>query len=448
MLTRIHLLVWRGFSAAVACLITCLVLLPWVSAAANPTVPVMPFLDCVRFNGDETNLVYTAYFGYNNTGPVRFTFVIGDDNAVAPGSVDAGQPTIFDVGNYPRVFLVQFDGVFIKQISWELNGVTVDASASSPACPSEVTAAASAVASSSATLNGVVTPDGEDVTYSFEYGTSPALGQSTPTQDAGSGTQPELVQTTLTGLTPSTQYFFRLDTTSALAGSTHGMPESFGTPASIQTTPSLRLINPSLPHATFGTPYAAALTADGGTPMYTWKLTDGSLAPGLSLAASSGAIRGIPTAVGTSSFAAEVSDASTPTPQTATQALAITVDPAATTVRLTASVSRVRTRAPVTYTARVSRCAPDSGAPTGKVAFRNDQAPVRCSGGSQTLSSAGIATCTTSYQTLGTHSVTAAYTGDTNFTGSQSQALRETVSRSQHQSWPPRGRCCDRRRRR
>jgi hypothetical protein len=56
-----------------------LAVFPRVSAAADPAVPVTPFLDCVRFNGDQANPIYTAYFGYSNNGPVRFTFPVGDD---------------------------------------------------------------------------------------------------------------------------------------------------------------------------------------------------------------------------------------------------------------------------------------------------------------------------------------------------------------------------------
>jgi hypothetical protein len=358
-------------------------------------------------SSDPANPIYTAYFGYNNTGPVPFTCTVRADNAGAPGSSDAGQPTTFNVGNYPRVFPVQFDGVFVKEVSWELNGATATASASSPACTSGVTAAASDVASDSATLTGVVTPEGQDVTYSFEYGTSPSLGQATTTQDAGAVTQPELVQTALTGLTPSTQYFFRLDTTSDLSGTTHGQQQSFTTPAAAQTTPPLALSTTTLPHATFGTPYTASLAATGGTPMYSWKLTDGSLPAALSLAAGSGTISGTPTAVGTSHFTATVSDASTPSPQTATEPLSITVDPAATSARLTASANPLRPRRTVTYTATVSRTTPGSGVPTGKVTFSNNGAAIRCTGGSQTLNAAGVATCTISYTAPGTHTITA-----------------------------------------
>jgi hypothetical protein len=73
-----------------ACLTISLTLLSRQSAAATPAVPVAPFLDWVRFNGDQAIPIYTAYFGYNNAGPVAFTFAVGTDNAVTPGSSDAG----------------------------------------------------------------------------------------------------------------------------------------------------------------------------------------------------------------------------------------------------------------------------------------------------------------------------------------------------------------------
>jgi hypothetical protein len=116
-------------------------------------------------------------------------------------------------------------------LSWTVNDTTVNATANPPACTDGVTAPASDLGTTSATLNGAVTPQGEDATYGFEYGTSASLGTSTTTQDAGSGTQPQLVQAALTGLAPSTQYFFRLDTTSSTTGTTHGQIEKFTTPA-------------------------------------------------------------------------------------------------------------------------------------------------------------------------------------------------------------------------
>lgn len=432
-LNRIHPSQTRVFTATVSTLVAlvtiCVALFPSVSAAASAAVPVAPFLDCVRFNGDQANPIYTAYFGYNNTGTVQFNFAVGDANQVSPGSIDAGQPTAFNVGNYPRSFPVQFDGIFIKDVSWELNGATATASANSPACSSGITAAASGVGSNSATLNGVITPEGEDTTYSFEYGTSQSFGQSTPIQDAGSGTQPQLVQIALTGLMPSTQYFFRLDTTSGLAGTTRGQQQSFTTTPSGPTPQPLALSTTSLPHATLGMPYTASLAASGGAPTYTWKVTGGSLPAGLGLTANAGVISGTPTAVGTSRFTAEVTDAGNPAPETAAQPLSIIVDRAATNTRLTSSANPALSGRAVTYTATVSRSASGSGTPTGKVTFNDGATPARCAGGSQTLNRAGVASCTL-YHTRATHAIIANYGGDANFAGSESQELSEVVKHS------------------
>lgn len=55
----------------------------------------------------------------------------------------------------------------------------------------------------------------------------------------------------------------------------------------------------SFPNAVIGTPYAATLTATGGTPGYTWsQISGGAMPAGISLA-STGAFNGAPTAPGT-----------------------------------------------------------------------------------------------------------------------------------------------------
>jgi Putative Ig domain len=77
----------------------------------------------------------------------------------------------------------------------------------------------------------------------------------------------------------------------------------------------------SLPPGTTGTVYATSLSATGGSPPYTWAVTAGALPAGLSLA-SNGTITGTPTAAGTASFTAQVTDNAS---ATATRALSITV---------------------------------------------------------------------------------------------------------------------------
>ncbi|HEX3969456.1 MAG TPA: Ig domain-containing protein, partial [Edaphobacter sp.] len=67
-------------------------------------------------------------------------------------------------------------------------------------------------------------------------------------------------------------------------------------------------INVTLPAGTVNAGYSSAMTATGGTPAYTWSISAGSLPPGLTLAATSGTISGLPSASGTYNFTATVSD--------------------------------------------------------------------------------------------------------------------------------------------
>jgi WD40 repeat protein len=78
-----------------------------------------------------------------------------------------------------------------------------------------------------------------------------------------------------------------------------------------------------LPNGTLNVAYTTTLTASGGTSPYTWSIT-GSLPAGLSLNTSTGVISGTPTAAGTSSFTARVTDTATPA-ATTTKLLSITV---------------------------------------------------------------------------------------------------------------------------
>jgi lysophospholipase L1-like esterase len=114
------------------------------------------------------------------------------------------------------------------------------------------------------------------------------------------------------------------------------------TPTAQTTTESLTLtVDPAaqlgiatteVPEATQDDFYSAPIDAGGGTAPYTWSISAGSLPDGLSLDPNAGTISGTPTAGGTFSFSVEATDSSTPTPQTATQALSITVASAGVTL--------------------------------------------------------------------------------------------------------------------
>ncbi len=113
-----------------------------------------------------------------------------------------------------------------------------------------------------------------------------------------------------------------LDGTGTLYGTAFGAG-AYGYGVIFEITP-LQITTTSLPAGRVNTPYNATLAVSGGVPPYTWRVTRGSLPPGLTLNAGSGAISGTPTTSGAFSFTVQVSDSESP-PATASAALGITI---------------------------------------------------------------------------------------------------------------------------
>lgn len=93
---------------------------------------------------------------------------------------------------------------------------------------------------------------------------------------------------------------------------------------SITINPALVINTNQLPGGEVNVAYNASVTAGGGLGTYTWSLNSGSLPSGLTLNATSGAIRGNPSAAGSSTFTVKVTDSNG---DTATAALSITIQP-------------------------------------------------------------------------------------------------------------------------
>src|SRR4051794_16256318 len=94
------------------------------------------------------------------------------------------------------------------------------------AAPTATTGPSESVTTGSAVVTGTVNPGGTPTTYHFDYGTSSAYGLRTPDVDAGSGTGDVSARATLTGLTSSTTYHYRL-----VAGTATGAHRAFKTNA-------------------------------------------------------------------------------------------------------------------------------------------------------------------------------------------------------------------------
>ncbi len=113
--------------------------------------------------------------------------------------------------------------------------------------PTAVTDAATGVSTDSATLNGLVNPNGNGgVRAHFEWGDSPSGQTVTNDQDPGSGTGDVGVSETLTNLLPNTTYYFRIVVT-GVGDSIPGDQLSFTTGASapVVTTLNVDGISPS-----------------------------------------------------------------------------------------------------------------------------------------------------------------------------------------------------------
>jgi Bacterial Ig-like domain (group 3)/Pentapeptide repeats (8 copies)/IPT/TIG domain len=100
------------------------------------------------------------------------------------------------------------------------------------------------------------------------------------------------------------------------------------------------------------------------------------------------------------------------------------VEQGSTTTQVTSSANPSTVGNSVTFAATVSPQAPATTMPTGKVAFLDGSSTL----GTATLNN-GTATFTTSSLTVGSHVITVNYGGDSNYTGSSSAALAQTVTK-------------------
>jgi hypothetical protein len=96
--------------------------------------------------------------------------------------------------------------------------------------PRLTTGSVTAITTSSATLNGVVNPEGSETSYRFEYGTTTSYGSSAPAsaQKIGDGAIDVAVSQPRSGLTPGTTYQYRLVATNG-EGTTYGPNGTFKT---------------------------------------------------------------------------------------------------------------------------------------------------------------------------------------------------------------------------
>ena len=105
------------------------------------------------------------------------------------------------------------------------------------------------------------------------------------------------------------------------------------------------------------------------------------------------------------------------------------VNPASTSTTAVTDVNPSVTGQVVTITATTTVMAPGAGTPSGTVDFQDGGLDITgCA--AQPVSGLGGATCVTTFASAGTHSITAIYSGDANFTGSTSPSVSQTVNQA------------------
>ncbi|PWU21096.1 MAG: hypothetical protein C5B50_02475, partial [Verrucomicrobia bacterium] len=203
-----------------------------------------------------------------------------------------------------------------------------------------------------------------------------------------------------------TQTVGQASTTAALTSSTN--PTVFG--QSVTFTATVTAVSPGA-----GTPTGTVTFSDGGTPLATNALSNGQVTYATSaLSVASHSITAVYN--GDNNFI-------TSTSGTVTQ----TVNQASTTIAVASSANPSVFGQSVTFTATVSAVAPGSGTRTGTVQFYIDGSPF---GGPVSLSGGTANSSATSSLSVAGHTVTAAYSGDSNFSGSDNTGspLNQTVN--------------------
>jgi hypothetical protein len=232
------------------------------------------------------------------------------------------------------------------------------------------------------------------------------------------------------------QAFLFLET--GLPSGTNSLTASYGGDGNFQaSTSAATVITVGAPAATataltasatssvFGQPVTltARVTSSGGTPTGSVAFfEDGAVAGIVPVDASGVATFTVAPGVGTHSLTAGFLGNST-FAASSSAAVTETVSKASTTTTLSASVNPAVTGKSVVFTATVAPVAPGAGVPTGTVTFKDGNVIL----GKVTVDANGQATFSTRFSVKGNHTITAVYSGDSDFVGN-SQAVTEQVN--------------------
>ena len=283
----------------------------------------------------------------------------------------------------------------------------------------------------------LVSSNANPSTYGQSVTLTVSIQTTTNFSSANNGTVTFLDNGTAIGSTtlPGNTNFSTL-TTTALGTGTHSITVSYsgdtnfaaGTSAAFTQTVNLEPTATFIASSTYTPAFAQSITLtatvrplSGTTATGTVTFLDRTTTIGTAALSGNSAQFAISTlAPGTHYISAQYSG-DTNTAASASGQTLVTVSPPPTTTVLSSSQNPSSLNQPVTFTAALQLTS--SGTPTGSVTFYDGSSSI----GTGTVAN-GSAQLTISGLQIGTHSVTATYSGDANFSGSTSAALSQVVN--------------------
>lgn len=158
------------------------------------------------------------------TNAMRLYYGLGPTSGISPSTPGA----ILELAFLSEYGLTGSQAGHWKMAYGVVNAITAFFDAADK--PTVTTSAAKDVESTTATLTGLVNPNGLSTKVFFQWGLTAAYGKTTAQQDKGSGTAQVGVTAAIAGLAPDTTYHARLVGTNA-HGTTNGQDITFKTKA-------------------------------------------------------------------------------------------------------------------------------------------------------------------------------------------------------------------------
>ncbi|QEH37847.1 Copper resistance protein CopC [Aquisphaera giovannonii] len=373
-----------------------------LSSSSNPST----FGATVTFTANVSASVGTP------TGTVTFT----------DGATILGTATLSFLGR--ATFTTSALAAGSHTITASYGGSSSYAASASPTLSQSVNPAATTTALSSSTNPSAY---GGSVTFTARVTSSGGVPTGTVTFKDGTAV---LGTATLSGTGVATF------TTSVLSLGIHPITAAFGGSTNFATSTSSTLsqtvsraststtVTSSSNPSSYGTSvtFTATVTTSGGVPTGTVTFSDGATTLGTATLSGTGVATFTTSTLTSTTHSITASYASTANFNGSTSSsLTQTVNRASTTTAVTSSLNPSPRFTAVTFTATVTAT---GGAPIGTVTFKDGSTTL----GTASLVGAGVATFTTSSLSVGSHFITATYSGGVNFNASTSGSLTQRVN--------------------